>query len=59
MEARLLLAQSTGNRSHLEFAHELLAQFRDHAPERDRATLTSRVPLYREIETAWRPGASG
>jgi hypothetical protein len=54
MEARFLLWQSTGDRSHLAHAHALLMAFRDHAPERDRETLIPAVPLYRDIEEAWR-----
>jgi tetratricopeptide (TPR) repeat protein len=52
MEARFLLWQATGDRSHLEAAAGLLAALQGHAPAADREGLALRVPLYREIAAA-------
>ena len=45
--------EATGDRSHLEVAHELLVHLRDHAPPEYRETMIVKVPLYRDIQAAW------
>ena len=45
MEGRFLLWKATGDRSHLEVAHELLVHLRDHAPPEYRETMIVKVPL--------------
>jgi len=53
MEGRFLLWKATGDRSHLEVAHQLLVHLRDHAPPEYRATMIVNVPLHRDIQAAW------
>jgi len=53
MEARFLLWQATGDRQHLEDAHQSLSYLRDHAPEKYRETMVKNVPLHRDIMAAW------
>ena len=54
------LGLATGKRDHEERAHDLLRGIVDQAPSEDQASLASRLPLYRDVEAAWRkvPGAS-
>jgi hypothetical protein len=56
VEARFLLWKATGDRSHLEAAHELLVHRRDHAPPEHRETMIVNVPLHRDIQAAWDVG---
>ncbi len=51
-EARFVLWQATQDRVHLDEAHRLLMDLRDHAPEECRETMIDRVPLHRAIVTA-------
>ena len=53
MEARFLLWKATGERAHLDEAHERLLFLRDHAPEAYRETILTVLPLHREIVAAW------
>ncbi len=54
MGAHLWLGRATGKPEHYEQAYELLQHLVRHAPEADRSGLADRVPLYREIQSAWR-----
>jgi hypothetical protein len=53
VECRYLLWRGSGERSHLEEAHRLLGQFREHAPEEYRESMVENVPLHRNIMRAW------
>ena len=53
MEARFCLFKATDDVAHLEGAHDLLLELRDHAPERHRDTMIENVPLHRAIKKAW------
>jgi tetratricopeptide (TPR) repeat protein len=53
MEARFLHWRATGHAPHLEEAHRLLREVRDHVPEEHRETMIANVPLHRDIVAAW------
>jgi tetratricopeptide (TPR) repeat protein len=53
MHSRFLLWKATGKRHHLDEAHRLLIELRDHAPEEYRESMIENVPLNREIMQAW------
>jgi serine/threonine protein kinase/tetratricopeptide (TPR) repeat protein len=53
MEARFLFWKATGERSHLDEAHRILLDMRDHAPREYRETMIVHVPLYRDIQAEW------
>jgi tetratricopeptide (TPR) repeat protein len=53
MEARFLLYKATGDKQHLEAAHDLLTFFVEHAPEQYRETTLTNVKLHRGIMAAW------
>ncbi|MFV1959509.1 MAG: hypothetical protein ACC662_08875, partial [Planctomycetota bacterium] len=50
----LWLERAARDGRHVRIAHEMLESLVAHAPEEDRAELKERLPLYREIEEAWR-----
>ncbi|MHC4163166.1 MAG: serine/threonine-protein kinase [Planctomycetota bacterium] len=53
MEVHFDLWRVTGDRTHLEAAHGLLARMRAHAPEECRETMVENYPLHRGIVRAW------
>jgi tetratricopeptide (TPR) repeat protein len=53
LEARFTLWKATSDTAHLEEAHRLLCEFRDHAPEEYRETMIANVALHRGIMAAW------
>ncbi|MHC4471701.1 MAG: hypothetical protein ACYS99_12135, partial [Planctomycetota bacterium] len=59
MEVCFLLHQASGDPADLEEAHRLLSFIRDHTPEKYRETLTTNVPLNRDILTTWERTAEG
>jgi len=52
-EARFLLYKATGDKQHLEAAHDLLTFFVEHAPEQYKETTLTNVKLHRDIMKAW------
>ena len=53
LEALHCLWQTTKNRAHLEAAHRLLMDAREHASEKYRDSMLQNVPLNRDIMKAW------
>ncbi len=53
LEALHCLWQATEDRTHLEEAHRLLMDAREHAPAEYRDTMLQNVPLNRDIMKAW------
>jgi predicted ATPase len=53
-EISFLLWKATHERAHIDEAKRLLDEFVAHAPQECRASMTTDVRLYREIEAAWR-----
>jgi len=53
MEARFALSKATGDPAHLEEAHRLLLDLREHAPAESRPGMIRNVPLHSEIAAAW------
>lgn len=53
IEVYFLLWQASGRETHLSRAFSLLEHLRDHAPGSDRDSMVSRVPLYRDIDSAF------
>ncbi|MHC4931473.1 MAG: tetratricopeptide repeat protein, partial [Planctomycetota bacterium] len=49
IEARYALWQATHDAAHLEEAHRILAEVRDHAPEESREAMIEMVPLHKAI----------
>ena len=56
MEARFALWKGTRDQSHLEEAHRLLLELKEHVPEDRRDSMLTRVPLNQEIVAAWQEG---
>jgi serine/threonine protein kinase/tetratricopeptide (TPR) repeat protein len=52
-EAGFLLYKATGDKQHLEAAHDLLTFWVEHAPEAYRETTLANVKLHRDIVRAW------
>jgi serine/threonine protein kinase/tetratricopeptide (TPR) repeat protein len=53
MKVSYRLWRVTRDRAHLDTAHRLLVELRDHAPAPYRDTVLENVPLHREIRRAW------
>ncbi len=53
LEALHCLWQATRDRAHLEQAHRLLMDAREHASEEYRDSMIENVPLNRDIMKAW------
>jgi hypothetical protein len=53
MTARFHLWKLTKDKTHLEEAHRLLRDARDHAPADCRDSMIENVPLHRDIMKAW------
>ena len=58
MEASFLLYKATGDKQHLEAAHDLLSFFVEHASEQYRESTLTNVRLHRDITKAWNEQAS-
>ena len=53
MEARFVLWKATEDVDHLQDAHRLLEELREHAPAESRDSMVTNIPLHREIMAAW------
>ena len=57
MYARYLLWTATAEKRHLERAHAILTELREHAPEECRDSMVEHNPLHRDIMLAWADGS--